>query len=218
MKITKFGHCCLLIEEKGLQILTDPGTYTDAQNEIKNIDVILITHEHQDHFHVPSVKKILINNPGAVIITNSAVNDLLKKEGIISAKVVEDGEDLNVKDILFEAFGEKHAVVYKEIGQVENTGYFIGEKLFYPGDAYTIPERGSKRNVEILAAPFAGPWVKISEAIEYVLAVKPKKCFPVHDGGLNDGGAGFSRTVAPKIFSVEGIEFVPIEINKETEF
>ncbi|MBI2052837.1 MAG: MBL fold metallo-hydrolase, partial [Candidatus Ryanbacteria bacterium] len=28
MKITKFGHCCLLIKENGVRILTDPGTYS----------------------------------------------------------------------------------------------------------------------------------------------------------------------------------------------
>ena len=38
MNITKLGHCCLLIEEKGLRILTDPGAYSTGQNEIKNID------------------------------------------------------------------------------------------------------------------------------------------------------------------------------------
>jgi len=28
MKITKLGHCCLLIETKGKRVLTDPGSYT----------------------------------------------------------------------------------------------------------------------------------------------------------------------------------------------
>ena len=53
----------MLIEEKEVRVLTDPGTYTTAQNEIKNIDVILITHEHADHLHIESVKKIRENNP-----------------------------------------------------------------------------------------------------------------------------------------------------------
>lgn len=52
MKITKFGHCCLLIEENGVRILTDPGTYSTQQSEVKNIDFVLITHEHADHFQL----------------------------------------------------------------------------------------------------------------------------------------------------------------------
>ena len=49
MKITKFGHSCLLVEENGVRILFDPGSYSTAQNDVKNIDVVLITHEHSDH-------------------------------------------------------------------------------------------------------------------------------------------------------------------------
>ena len=41
MKITKLGHCCLVIEEKGLKILTDPGSYTDTQNNIKEIQELV---------------------------------------------------------------------------------------------------------------------------------------------------------------------------------
>lgn len=214
MRLTKFGHCCLLIEENGVRVLTDPGTYTTAQDEIKNIDVVLITHEHQDHFHIPSVKKILENNPNAIIITNSSVANLLKGNGIENVKIVDDGKSIGIKNLNFEAFGKDHAVIYKEMGLVENTGYFIGPRLFYPGDAFYDP----KKKVEILATPFAGPWMKISEAIEYVLKLKPKKCFPVHDGGLNPSGQGFSRRVAPLLFEKEGIEFISLEIDKETEF
>jgi len=64
MKVKKFGHCCLLIEEDGVRTLTDPGGYTDLDvvvRQSRNIDVILITHEHADHIHVPSLKRLLEN-------------------------------------------------------------------------------------------------------------------------------------------------------------
>ena len=38
MKITKFGHCCMLVEEKGLRILVDPGNFSTAQNELMDIE------------------------------------------------------------------------------------------------------------------------------------------------------------------------------------
>ena len=57
MKITKFGHCCLLIETKGKRVLTDPGSYTvEAHSKITDIDYLLFTHEHQDHYHLESLK------------------------------------------------------------------------------------------------------------------------------------------------------------------
>ncbi len=177
MKITKFGHCCLLIEENGVRILTDPGSYSSAQDSLTGIDLVLITHEHQDHFHIDSVKNILKNNPQALIITNSGVGALLEKEGIVYTKV-EDKQAYSYKDLLIEGIGHKHAIVCDNFPQCMNTGYFIADKLFYPGDALTDPDR----HVQVLALPVAGPWMKFSEGVEYARLVKPEVCFAVHDG------------------------------------
>ena len=212
MKITKFGHCCLLIEEKGVRILTDPGSFTTEQNSLKNIDLLLITHEHHDHFHIESVKAILGNNPQAIIITNSAVGKLLDQEGI-KHQVVAEGQNTTFKELLIEGFGHEHATIYEDLGKVENTGYFINNKLFYPGDAFTNPNKP----VEILALPAGGPWMKPSEAIDYAKAVKPKKAFPVHDAMFlltANFGLFAMKTFLPK----HGIEFITIALNQETEF
>lgn len=68
MKIKNFGHCCLLIEENNVRILTDPGISSVGQEDVKNLNVILITHEHPDHIHIPSLKNCLVNNPNAEIL------------------------------------------------------------------------------------------------------------------------------------------------------
>lgn len=179
MKITKIGHCCLVIEEAGIKILTDPGAWTTIQNSEKDINLVLITHEHPDHLHVDSVKEVLRNNPKAQIITNSAVGKILESEGIQFAKI-EHGESTNLDGILIEGFGSKHAQIYQDYGQVLNTGYFVAGRLFYPGDALYDPQR----TVEVLALPVSGPWMKASDAITYALKINPQVCFPVHDGYL----------------------------------
>lgn len=209
MKITKFGQCCLLIEEKGLRIITDPGTYSTAQNEIKNVDIVLITHEHADHFHVESVKAIIKNNPKAKIISNSAVGALLAKEKI-PFTLVADGDTSTEKGITFQGLGKDHAIIWGDFGKCENTGYMVAGKLFYPGDSFYNP----KRPVEILALPVAGPWMKISEAIDYLLAVNPKKAFGVHDGMSTA-----SNFIIPMIGRAIGDDRLSaLEIGKEYEF
>jgi L-ascorbate metabolism protein UlaG (beta-lactamase superfamily) len=214
MKITKYGHCCLLIEENRVRVLTDPGMYTTAQNEVKNIDAIVITHEHADHFHIDSIKKILENNPNIPIITNSAVDALLKKENISHATVVEDLQNTEIKGVKFSGYGNNHAEIYQDRMLVQNTGYMIGERLFYPGDAFYNP----KCAVEILALPVAGPWCKIKHSIDMYLDIKPKIIFPVHDGQLNDFGNGSIRNGQVAIIAKEnGIQFLELEIGKETE-
>jgi L-ascorbate metabolism protein UlaG (beta-lactamase superfamily) len=214
MRITKFGHCCLLIEEKGVRVLTDPGTYTTAQDEIKNVDVVLITHEHADHFHIDSVKKILENNPEAQIVTNSSVNALLEKEGIVGAQVVEDTQSFKHKEISFLGCGTKHEEIYKERGQVMNTGYFIGEKFYYGGDSFFVPPV----KVEVLALPLSGPWVRIKDVIDFALSVKPKEAFPVHDILLNEIGMKVNSNWPSQILKENGINFSALEIGKEYEF
>lgn len=214
MKITKYGHCCLLIEENGVRVLTDPGSYTTTQNQIMNIDVVLITHEHADHLHIGSVKEILKNNPEVLIVTNTSVNELLKKENILNTKIVEDGESFEYKGIKLSGYGNTHALIHEEWAKVQNTGYMIGERLYYPADAFHNP----KVPIEILALPVAGPWMKISDAIDFAIEINPKKYFAVHDGGLNEYGLSPTNRVIPKILADHNISFIPLEIGKETEF
>lgn len=213
MKVTKLGHCCLVIEEGDLRILTDPGAYSTLQNEAQGLDLILITHEHQDHFHVESLKTVLKNNPNATIATNKGVGALLDKEGI-SYKIVADGEQVEFKKVLIEGLGRDHAIIYPSWKAVENTGYFIANKLFYPGDAFFDP----KRLVDVLALPVAGPWMKISEAIDYALTLKPRVAFPVHDGMLQKDKIGVPHRVTEHFLTQNDIKFIALHEGESSDF
>lgn len=210
MKITKLGHCCLLIETKGKRILTDPGSYTvETHSKLTNIDYLLFTHEHQDHYHLESLKVILENNPQALVYTNNSVSELLDKEGIKHTQV-NNGDSIKLGEISVLGIGEKHAQMHGTIPLSSNLGFFIDERLWYPGDAFTDP----KRPVEILALPVSGPWMKISEAIDYALELKPKIAFPVHDGTR----FGSAHALPLKILPTQNIEFVPMVEGDIKEF
>ncbi|MEK7185333.1 MAG: MBL fold metallo-hydrolase [Patescibacteria group bacterium] len=210
MKITKLGHCCLLIETKGKKILTDPGSYTvEAHSKLENIDFILFTHEHADHYHLESLKILLARNSQAAVYANSSVSELLTKEGI-KHTLVSHGESILLGEVSVVGIGEKHAEMHSSIPLSSNLGFFIDGRLWYPGDAFTNPERP----VEILALPVSGPWMKIGEAIDYALLLKPKVAFPVHDG-LRFGTA---HALPAKILPSAGIEFVAMIEGDEREF
>ena len=212
MKIKKLGHCCLIIEENGKRIMTDPGSYTVVEQvQEKNIDLILITHEHGDHLHIESLKEVIKNNPNAKIITNAGVGKLLSEAGI-QYEVLENKVATEVLGIELEAHDCKHEEIFEDFGQVENTGFFIGKRLFYPGDAFYNPDKP----IEILALPVAGPWSRIRDFMKYVLEVKPKACFPVHDGMLVAFGIFYllPNTILPKF----NIIFKTLEGGKIEEF
>jgi L-ascorbate metabolism protein UlaG (beta-lactamase superfamily) len=212
MKITKIGHSCLIVETKGRRIVTDPGSYTKDENEkLKNIDVVLITHEHEDHFHLGSIKKIVENNPETKLITNEGAGKFLKEESI-PYLILEDGVPTEISGVVIEAHRSKHEEIFEEYGQVENTAYLIDELLLHVGDSFYVPTK----QVEILALPVGGPWNKVKDFMKYALEVNPKICFPVHDGMLNNFGS--SHKVPELFLSKAGIVFKNFEENKTEEF
>lgn len=210
MKILKIGHSCLIVEDAGSKILIDPGTVTTAQNEVKNLDAILITHVHADHFDPDSIKTILKNNPNAKIIANIRTGKDLDKAGI-DYEILKNSATMILGSIVVEAFDSDHAPIYPGVEVVLNTGFYINKRLFHAGDSLAIPPRP----VEILAMPVGAPWASLAQHIDYAKAVKPKLAFPVHDGMHKIFGPIHSWP--EKFLGEEGIKFVPLIANKDLD-
>jgi hypothetical protein len=56
----------------------------------------------------------------------------------------------------------------------------------HPGDALHVPGEP----VDVLAAPAAAPWMKISEAVDYLRAVAPTHAVPIHQGIVDPSARG----------------------------
>lgn len=194
----------------GIRIMTDPGAFSNMQNEEKGISAILVTHEHPDHLHIESLKKVLENNPQAVVITNTAVGKLLAEAGIAYTKV-EEGDKYDLNGVKISGFGNLHAETYPTMQQVQNTGYMI-DNLCYPGDSFSFPDA----EVDIIALPVAGPWMKLKDAIEYAKNINPRIVFPVHDGFIHDW-ASFIWDNPKKFLQEISIDFIKLELGKEEE-
>jgi L-ascorbate metabolism protein UlaG (beta-lactamase superfamily) len=212
MNIKKLGHCCFVVEVDGKRIMTDPSNFNYGGDSVleRNISLILITHEHADHLHIDTLKEILKNNTDAIVISNTSVGKLLTEVGINFTKV-EDGESYNFGNTLIKGFGDKHAQIYEDYGQVQNTGYMINS-LCYPGDSFNLPNT----KVDILALPVLGPWMKMKDAIDYAKELKPRVVFPVHDAPLKPF-ATFIYGIPEHFLSKVGITFKKLELGKEEE-
>lgn len=211
MKIKKIGHCCFVVETlNGNKVMTDPGSFSTLQNNEKNINIVLITHEHQDHLHIDSLKQIILNNQDVLIITNTSVGKILESENIKYIKV-EEGNQYVFDDVIIKGFGNVHAEIFDEHGRVQNTGYMIND-LCYAGDAFSYPDH----QVDILALPVSGPWMKMKDAIEYAKNIKPRICFPVHDAIVQDF-AKFTWDIPLNILQEYNIDFIKLEIGKEKD-
>jgi len=199
MKITKIGHCCLLIEVKEKRLLIDPGRYSTAQNEFTNIDAVLITHEHADHVDPGSLKKIHKNNPKVRIITHDRVAASLPE---FSVEIVNNGDVLDIEGVPVEVHGDMHAEHHPTIERVKNLGYLIDSTFFYPGDSFYVP----KLRCKAVAFPLVGGWMKMSQAMDFVMKMDPEIAFPVHEATLTQEGKESFYSLATKIISQTKIE------------
>ena len=64
MKIYKYLHSCLVLEENGKRLLIDPGAFSFLEGLLKPedigpVDAILLTHQHLDHYYPDALKIIL---------------------------------------------------------------------------------------------------------------------------------------------------------------
>lgn len=184
MRVTKQEHACLLIEVSGKNLVIDPGAFTTALVGLNDVVGIVITHEHADHWTDEQLSRILDRNPGTPIFAPEGVALAASK---FEVTVVKDGDTHEVEPFTLRFFGEKHAVIHESVPTVDNVGVLVNGSLYYAGDSYTIPDGVE---VDTLAAPVGAPWLKIGEAIDFVLAVKPKRAFATHEMVLSAAGKG----------------------------
>jgi L-ascorbate metabolism protein UlaG (beta-lactamase superfamily) len=183
MRLTKFGHSCLLVEEGGARVLLDPGSFSDGFQELEGLTAVCLTHQHGDHLDAGRVRQVLDRNPGARVVSDEGSAQALGEAGA-DVEVVHDGDDLELDGLGLAVVGRDHAVIHPDIPVVPNVGYLLGGRLFHPGDAFTLPGQP----VEVLAVPAGAPWMKLAEAVEYLRRVGPTVAVPVHERVLSEAG------------------------------
>lgn len=182
MKITKYEHACLVLEEQGKQLVIDPGIFSTSLPELTEVVAVVVTHIHPDHFDQEKLQAIFAKNPEAQLYTVPAVAAELK--GKFAPKAALHDMGVAVGPFHLEFFGEQHAVIHNSIPLTDNVGVLVNETLYYPGDSFTLPDE----TVEILAVPASAPWMKVSEAIDFIEAIRPKIVFPTHNALLSEQG------------------------------
>jgi L-ascorbate metabolism protein UlaG (beta-lactamase superfamily) len=180
MKITKYGHSCLLIEVGEARILIDPGGLSKGFELLEGLTAVLLTHQHYDHLDVANLKTLLAKSPAMKIHADEGTVEALAAEPELPVVPAHAGEEFDLAGVSVKVVGTAHAQIHPTIPGIPNVGYLIAKRFFYPGDNFNLPSEP----VDVLAVPTCGPWMKIAEAIDYMLAVAPEVAIPVHDGLL----------------------------------
>ncbi len=180
MRITKYEHACLDIQQDNTRIIIDPGVFTKSLTNLDYIDAVVITHIHGDHFDQSLINKIIAKNPDLKIwTTNEVAKELGDKATVARPQNIE-----KIGEVSLEFFGENHAEIDPETPVAQNLGVLIDNKLYYPGDSFTE----CPKPFEVLAVPASAPWLRIGQTIPLIKNSQCKQVFPTHNALLSEAG------------------------------
>jgi L-ascorbate metabolism protein UlaG (beta-lactamase superfamily) len=212
MRLTKFGHSCLLVEEGRARMLLDPGGWSDGFEQLEGLTAVLFTHQHGDHLDVERLGGLLDRNQGVRVVSDKGSAGPLGQAGV-DVEVVHDGDEFEVAGVGVRVAGRDHAVIHPDIPVVPNVGYLVGGRLFHPGDAFILP--GGQ--VEVLAVPAAAPWLKVSEPIDYLRQLRPLVAVPVHEKVLSAAGMSLHYRQLEQLGAKDGTTLHVLDDGKPVE-
>ncbi|YCK83581.1 MBL fold metallo-hydrolase [Arthrobacter sp. D3-18] len=216
MKLTKYTHACVRLEKEGKVLVIDPGTFSESEEALSGAHAVLVTHEHNDHIDRPAVTAALRSNTTLEVHAPAGVAAALKENEDIAGRVhtVEPNSGFEAAGFNIRTYGGQHAVIHAQIPVVANIGYLVDDNVFHPGDSFVVPD-GIK--VQTLLVPIHAPWSKVGEVVDFVIAVRAPKAFPVHDGLLNELGRGIVEGHVTRIGARYGTTFARLAPKESVE-
>lgn len=215
MKLTKFTHSCVRLEDNDKVLVIDPGNFSEVDEALAGAHALLITHAHPDHFHAEKVLPLIEANPELEIFAPAAVVQTIK-DAVPNARVQEpevEGE-FEVAGFSVETFGGQHALIHPLIKTIDNIAYLINEKIYHPGDSLVVPHG---LTVEHALVPIHAPWSKIQEVIDFTISLRAKKAYPIHNGLINENGHGIIEGQVTNFAAKYGTEYQHLDAGQSIE-
>jgi L-ascorbate metabolism protein UlaG (beta-lactamase superfamily) len=180
VKLTKFTHACIRLESGDHAVVIDPGEWSEEW-ALDGISAVLVTHEHFDHLDVTWLSRVAAENPALHVWAPAPVAE--NQLGGLGDKVtaVAPGDSFSAGGFPVRVVGGEHAEIYEGLPGCANVGYLVGEAVYHPGDALSVPDVP----VDTLLVPASAPWLKLAEALDFVRAIKPRRAYPIHDAMLS---------------------------------
>ncbi len=193
-------HSSLILKYDNHLIYVDPvSMYADFSKEPK-ADVILITHEHQDHFDPKAIADL--KKAGTKTILNESTQ---KKLG--EGAVMKNGDELQATPYLhLKAVPAYNTTDGREIYHPKgrDNGYILtidGLTIYIAGDTEDIPEMAQLKGIDVAFLPVNQPYtMTVDQAVKAARMFKPKILYPYH---YNDTNVELIKT---QLAGTKGIE------------
>jgi L-ascorbate metabolism protein UlaG (beta-lactamase superfamily) len=187
VKLAWLGHDGFRIQN-GKVIYIDPFQIEGSGPEA---DVVLVSHEHDDHCSVEDLKKII--GPNTIIVAHAQSKSELSKVRANVIKIIRPGEKIKLGDVTIEAVPAYNLNKFRAPGKPFHPkedgklGFIVtveGIRIYHAGDTDHIPEMKNIR-ADIALLPVSGTYVMTAqEAAEAVASINPSVAIPMHYGAI----------------------------------
>lgn len=189
IKVIPIKHGSIEINYNGLEIEVDPVTenvepVTDYSQKPK-ADLILVTHEHYDHFD-PAAIAVLSNEDTRIILTPNCYDKLKKGTAMRNGDTLKLAEDVNLYAVPAYNTTPSHTKFHPK---GRDNGYILeldGTRIYIAGDMEDIPELKNVKDIDIAFMPCNQPFTMTPEQLRKAASiVRPKVLYPYHFSDTN---------------------------------
>ena len=177
------GHASFLIEDAKTVYIDPYEIPEDVAKALPDADIVLITHDHRDHFSPDDVEKIL--KASTVVVSIKAVVDQLPEK--TKSRIVGPGDTLSVAGLEIEAvpaYNLKKKFHPKSKGYVGFIVHLDKKTIYHAGDTDIIPEMETIE-ADVALLPAGGKFtMDATEAADAANLIKPKVAIPMHWGTI----------------------------------
>ncbi|MBL4600418.1 MAG: MBL fold metallo-hydrolase [Rhizobiaceae bacterium] len=196
------AHASFVMETPVGTIYCDPVGDVASYSDFPRPDLILVTHEHGDHYKAETLSGLVDDN--TKIITNPAVMGKLPDELKARARQIANGGTISFNDLSINAIPAYNTTEGREKFHPKgrDNGYvlgFDGFRIYISGDTEDIPEMRALENISLAFICMNLPFTMDAKAAASAVAeFKPGFVYPYHyrgrDGGTQDP-AEFAKMV-----------------------
>lgn len=181
------AHASFVMQTPDTVIYADPVGGAAKYKDLPPAQLILLTHEHKDHFNLDTLNALL--GTETKLITNPSVFDKLPGELKERATAIGNGDSTSFGDMAVDAVPAYNLAAerLKFHPKGRDNGYVLrigGEKIYIAGDTEAVPEMRALEGIKIAFVPMNLPYTMgVEQAAEGVLDFAPAVVFPYHHKG-----------------------------------
>jgi L-ascorbate metabolism protein UlaG (beta-lactamase superfamily) len=187
LAISFLGHGTLLMTFAGKHIHIDPYSAVADYELLPKADIILITHEHQDHLDKRAIASVRTRETQMILPPICA-------EELSGAIVMRNGDVRAIDGITVEAVPAYNVVHKRPNGQPFHpkgigNGYILtfgDTRVYVAGDTENIPEMKALEKIDCAFLPMNLPYTMSPEMVaDAAVAMQPKILYPYHFGATD---------------------------------